>query len=144
VDWQRRQEARVLAGRLLEDAADLSEAAANVSVPDRLATLLAISLGHLLQEALALPQGPERSQMVLGAARELLRLRQSDRAYECAQRDDRDWQAQQVDRARKAEADQRWKEKMKEMYAPFDARLEKLQADARRRSPSSRVKAGQA
>ena len=95
VDWQRQQESMAVAARLLEDASDLKPLATDGPLADRLSELLAVSLGHLLRDAMQLPAGPEKTRAVLGAAGELIRLRQSDRELERAKREEKDWRRKQ-------------------------------------------------
>jgi hypothetical protein len=99
LDWQRQQESLAIAGRLLEDASDLKRLATDGPLADRFSELLAVSLGHLLREAMQLPAGPEKTRAVLGAAEELIRLRQTDRELERAKREETEWQRKQRDLA---------------------------------------------
>ena len=99
IDWQRQQEALALADRLLEDAVDVEKLARDGPLTDRMAELLAVSLGHLLRDATQLPAGPEKTRALLGAAEQLIRLRQTDRDRERAGREARDWHRQQQELA---------------------------------------------
>ena len=124
LDWQRQQESLAIAGRLLEDASDLKRLATDGPLADRLSELLAISLGHLLRDAMQLPAGPEKTRAVLGAAEELIRLRQTDRDLERAKRDEKDWQRQQreFEAADRATADNERKNQLLEPIHVSDRR----------------------
>jgi hypothetical protein len=98
LEWQRQQEALDFAGRLLEDAEDAEKLAQDGPLADRMAELVALSLGHLLQAAIRQPDGPEKTKAVLKSARELIRPRRSDRENERADREQKDWQRNERDR----------------------------------------------
>ncbi len=106
LEWQRQQEALEIAGRLLEDAEDMEKLATDGPVADRMAELVSVSLGHLLQAALRQPDGPEKTSAVLNSARELIRMRAADRDYERAKRQQQDWQ-QERDKLDREEAERR-------------------------------------
>jgi hypothetical protein len=118
LEWQRQQEALDLAGRLLEDAEDVEKLATDGPLADRLAELVAVSLGHLLQAATRLPDGPEKTGAVLKSARELIRLRRADRDYERAQRERKDWQRKQEEQE-KCDLENAEQERKDRLLAPI-------------------------
>jgi hypothetical protein len=120
LDWQRQQEALILADRLLEGAADLEQRAGDGPLTDRMAELLAVALGHLLRDAAHLPAGPEKTRAVLGAAEQLIRLRQTDRDRERATREAREWDRQQRELAEEDRAKAE-RERKARILAPFHA-----------------------
>ena len=120
LEWQRQQEALEIAGRLLEDAEDAEKLAEDGALADRMAELVSVTLGNLLQAAICQPDGPEKTKAVLRSSRELIRMRCADRDYERAQREDADWKRKE----REQEAQDREKaeqERKKKMLAPLEA-----------------------
>lgn len=91
LDWRRQQESLAFAGLLLEQADDAAALSPGGVLTDRLAGLVALSLGQLLQSASRRPDGPDKTKAVLDASRELMRLRHSDWAADLARRDLKDW-----------------------------------------------------
>jgi hypothetical protein len=90
----------LLAERLLEDAEDHEKLATDGRLTDRMAEMAAVSLATLMRDAAQLPAGMEKTRAILGAADQLIRLRQTDRDFERSTREEVDWQRKQKKRAK--------------------------------------------
>jgi hypothetical protein len=80
LDWERNQEARVLARALLEEADAMDDEGNDTLLSDRFPALMAITLARLIREVMTFEGNPDREKSILRIARELSRLRRDDHA----------------------------------------------------------------
>jgi hypothetical protein len=80
LDWERNQEARVLARALLEETDAMDDEGNDTLLSDRFSALMAITLARLIREVMTFETNPDREKSILRIARELSRLRRDDHA----------------------------------------------------------------
>jgi hypothetical protein len=80
LDWERNQEARVLARALLEETDAMDDEGNDTLLSDRFSALMAITLARLIREVMTFAGNPDREKSILRIARELSRLRRDDHA----------------------------------------------------------------
>ncbi len=99
-EWGRMQRAREAAG-LMRDELQAWENDGDAVSADLLAGLAAVALGQLLQEAMQMEAGPEKERAVVRIAREIARMRDSDRREERATREEENYIREVADESKR-------------------------------------------
>ena len=86
-DWRRSQQAFELASGIMEDAQDRGELTKGCRLSDRVGEMAALSLARMIGATMDQDNGAEQQMAALKVIREVVRLRQSDRAHERALRE---------------------------------------------------------
>jgi hypothetical protein len=86
-DWRRSQQAFELASGIMEDAQDRGELTKGCRLSDRVGEMAALSLARMIGATMDQDNGAEQQMAALNVIREVVRLRQSDRAHERALRE---------------------------------------------------------